>query len=157
MHVENMTIHISGEVPAALARLLAEATTAASDLKEPATLPRIGEAWPGVDGVYAGIARGENGEADHHLVLLHAKPSSTLAWEPAKAWASSIGGELPTRFESALLYANVRDQFDTSSWHWTGTQSSGGGAWGQYFGDGYQLDNGKKFEAAARAVIRFPL
>ena len=32
----------------------------------------------------------------------------------AKAWAEGLGASLPTRFESALLYANVRDLLDTN-------------------------------------------
>jgi hypothetical protein len=120
--------------------------------------PRIGEAWP-TGGIYAGISRGEDGAPDAHLVLLTDKPAGDLNWRDADAWVEGLGGgaRLPTRFESALLYANLRDQFDTGPWYWTGTQCSELTAWNQYFDYGGQYYDGKSYEAQARAVRRFPL
>ena len=34
-------------------------------------VPRLGDEWPEHHGIYAGIARGFDGEPDAHLVLLH--------------------------------------------------------------------------------------
>ena len=122
-----------------------------------ANLPRIGERWPGVDGTYAGLSRGEDGQPDAHLVLLDAEPDCTLNWKAAIEWAhdQGEGARLPTRFESALLYAHLREKFDASQWYWTGTQYSAGDAWDQNFNDGNQSSNDKKYEARARAVRRF--
>lgn len=120
------------------------------------TLPAIGQPWPGIDGIYAGISRGEDGEPDGHMVLLNAQPEDDMSWDAAVEWTQGLGdgARLPTRFESALLYANVRDKLDTSCWHWTGTQYSSYYAWYQYFDYGDQYYYGKKAELRARAVRR---
>ncbi len=68
-----------------------------------------------------------------------------------------MGVDLPTRNESALLYAHLRDEFEKAYWHWTSTQYSSSSAWIQYFDYGNQLSNYKKFEARARLVRRLPL
>ena len=75
------------------------------------------------------------GESNAGLVMVDGKPgywlillphvSPDLKWQDAIDWARSVGGELPTRFESALLYANVRDQIDTDYWYWTATPDAG--------------------------------
>lgn len=156
MHIENIHIHVgNGGAPRGiLAALLAE--PGPEPIVTAAAVPAIGQPWPGIDGVYAGVSRGENGEPDSHLVLLNAKPDRDMTWDQAVEWAKSLGDDarLPTRFESALLYANVQDQLDTERWHWTGTQYSSYGAWYQYFGYGGQGYRDKLFEARARAVRR---
>ena len=147
LHIASLTVNLgSVELPGAA--------------NAPAPLPastRIGEPWPGLGGTYAGLSRGEDGEPDGHLVLLDDVPSSDLDWAGAVKWAESLGNDarLPTRSESALLYANVRDKVDTERWHWTGTQCSEANAWGQYFDGGHQYGNGKRSKARARAVRRF--
>ncbi|MEP6770269.1 MAG: DUF1566 domain-containing protein [Polaromonas sp.] len=120
---------------------------------------KIGERSEHGGGIYAGVSRGLDGEADGHLFLLDDKPDDKLDWKAAVAWAESLGNgaRLPTRFESALLYANLQDQLDTEAWHWTGTQYSDSSAWGQYFNDGYQGNLTKSYEARARAVRRLVL
>jgi hypothetical protein len=163
MHIQNVHINLGGGplAAAALAALLGrehpEVEPAAP--ADTPTLPKIGDAWPGVDGVYAGLSRGENGEPDGHLVLLDAVPDGDMAWDAAVKWADGLGegARLPTRFESALLYANLQEKFDKDRWHWTGTQLSGYNAWRQYFDNGYQFTNLKTFEARARAVRRLIL
>ncbi len=126
----------------------------------PATIPAIGQPWPGLEGsVYAGVSRGENGEPDAHLVLLADQPEDSMKWQAALDWAAALGdgAHVPTRFESALLYANVRDSLDTGVWHWTSTQYSSGNAWGQYFNYGGQYGGGKSASGRVRAVRRFNL
>ena len=120
----------------------------------PAAVPTPATAQPGER--YAGIAF-ENGQPSHHLFLLDAKPRRALNWVAAKEWAASIGASLPTRFESALLYANLRDQFDTLKWHWTATQYGGSGAFIQYFDGGTQTCNDQSDTFLVRAVRRLPL
>ena len=121
-------------------------------------LPAIGEPWPSVGGAYAGIAKGMDGEPDGHLVLLADKPDSQMDFADAVEWANSLGdgARLPTRFEAALLYANLRDSFDLT-WHWTGTQYSATNAWQQRFTTGNQSIYDKDVEVKARAVRRFPI
>jgi hypothetical protein len=103
---------------------------------------------------YAGIILGKDGTASHHLVLLPGEADS-INWNNATAWAAQSGGELPTRREQALLYANLKEQFQ-EAWYWSGEQHASNSvcAWRQHFGDGYQHDFFKSFEGRARAVRR---
>lgn len=109
--------------------------------------------------IYAGLSRDSDTGAWHHLVLLPATTDKGLTWQEAIDWAKSIGGELPTRFESALLYANVRDQVDQDYWHWTSTPhaSEPSWAWNQYFDGGTQNYGPKDYPYRARAVRRVPV
>lgn len=84
-----------------------------------------------------------------------AKAGSPLAQKLA---ALKVDGHkdfyLPSRFESALLYANLRDLLETGYWHWTSTQSSAINAWYQDFDGGYQRWSSKSSKGRARAVRR---
>ena len=121
--------------------------------------PAIGIRWAEHNGIYAGVARGYRDEKDVHLILLDDKPEGKLSWADAVKWAESLGGgaSLPTRFESALLYANLNGHMDATEWHWTGTQYSDYEAWLQHFSYGGQSNTDKSFEARCRAVRRFAL
>ncbi len=106
---------------------------------------------------YAGIVIApDNGQPTHHLVLLPEQPTERLNWDDATAWAASIGGELPTRQEAALLFANVKTAFEPE-WHWTSEQYAGYAsyAWLQYFLDGGQYYGVKGYKGRVRAVRRF--
>ena len=46
----------------------------------------------------------------HHVILLPGD-NDDATWSAQMAWAESIGGDLPTRIELAMLWANRRDQF----------------------------------------------
>jgi hypothetical protein len=158
MHIENVHINLGGGPLAAavLAGLLAEAPKQEARPTPNGAIPKIGDAWPGIDGVYAGLSRGENGEADGHLVLLNAKPDGFMNFADSTKWAKGIGGgaRLPTRFEAALLYANLQDQFDKDRAYWTGEQYSDAYAWSQGFDDGNQYWTHKSTKLPARAVRR---
>jgi hypothetical protein len=103
---------------------------------------------------YAGIVLGNDGKPDHHLVLLPAK-TGRLTWPKAKAWAAKVGGELPTRSEQAILYGNLKSEFE-GAWYWSGEQYAAysGYAWVQHFAGGYQFNSRKSNEYRARAVRR---
>lgn len=58
---------------------------------------------------YAGPVLDEAGQIKHHLILLPARPDCRLNWQDAKAWAASVGGDLPNPQEQLLLLANCRD------------------------------------------------
>ena len=105
--------------------------------------------------IYAGIILGKGGEPDHHLVLLPAKPEKALNWSDAVAWAKSLGGDLPTRSEQALLFANNKEHFE-GEWYWSNTQNDDytDHAWMQYFDDGLQDSDRKSYEDLACAVRR---
>ena len=170
IHIENLHVHIH---PHQERNSVAEAMLKAvftTDEPEPndaqivaITPPPIGDYWDGQGGIYAGLARGENGQPDYHLVLAMTKPQQKFTWEAAKAFAQRVTVEghlhftLPNRTESALLFANLRDKFDTNYWCWTGTEHSAGRAFGQSFYSGTQYDYTVTTEAPARFVRRVAL
>jgi len=106
---------------------------------------------------YAGVILGKDGAPDHHLILL---PSDTddVNWQDAKAWAAEQGGELPTRREQSLLFANLKSEFETT-WYWSSEQheKESGWAWYQYFSYGYQFTSTQSSALRARAVRRLIL
>ena len=173
MHIDTTNINIHTE-QSAISRAFIEALLRGPELNEPDTqpeaapaaatevttsVPRIGEAWPGKGGIYAGISRGEDEAPDAHLVLLDVTPDEELNWSDAVEWAKGWGdgARLPTRFESALLYANLRDKIGTDGWYWTGTQSSDNSAFLQNFYGGTQYGYDKSCEGRARAVRRLAI
>ncbi|MFZ6801970.1 DUF1566 domain-containing protein [Undibacterium sp. Di24W] len=103
---------------------------------------------------YAGIVLGQNGAGDHHLFLLPAK-TEPLTWNKAVTWAESAGGTLPTRQEQAILYGNLKHEFEPR-WYWSSEQHADDSdyAWMQYFDNGYQDHDLKSYEYRARAVRR---
>jgi hypothetical protein len=105
--------------------------------------------------IYAGLILGEEGQPDYHLALLPAKPENRLNWSNALAWAASVGGDLPTRNEQSLLFANCKVHF-VANWYWSNAQDAAnpGYAWVQHFNDGGQDHEPKSHECRARAVRR---
>lgn len=108
---------------------------------------------------YAGLITGKDGNPSHHLVLLPGQEDD-IGWDNAMAWAAQRGSldasaGLPTRREQALLYANLKDQFeDRAYWSCESHESESGWAWYQIFSYGHQLDIHKDGELVARAVRR---
>lgn len=103
---------------------------------------------------YAGLILGKNGEPDYHLVLL-ADEASDVSWPTAGDWAAGRQGELPTRRELALLFANRREAFDRV-WYWSSEQHETRPqlVWGQNFASGIQTVYGRPFRGHARAIRR---
>ena len=93
----------------------------------------------------------------HHVILLPGD-SDNATWEAQMEWAKSIGGDLPTRTEQAMLWANHRDQFK-KDWYWSNEihHTESGWAWCQGFGHGGQRGGHKGYELRARAVRRLPI
>jgi hypothetical protein len=87
------------------------------------------------------------------VVLLPNKSDKRLRWADAMAWATEVGGQLPSRPVAALLFANLRGEFE-KTWHWTNEthEADDSCAWGCSFLGGYQGHNGKSSEGSARAV-----
>lgn len=112
------------------------------------TLPELKEGEK-----YAGLIL-VDGKPSHHVVLLDGDVE--MAWEEALAWAAEQGGDLPSREEQSLLYANLKSEFKPE-WYWSNTQYSRYGACGQSFGYGYQGYGGKYDKLRARAVRRLPI
>jgi len=108
---------------------------------------------------YAGIViDSATGQPTHHLILIPQQPETRLTRDEAIAWAASIGAELPTRQEAALLFANAKDAFE-SKWYLTSEECAGlaSDVWGQYFDDGLQASIAKGHKGRARAVRRVPI
>ena len=105
---------------------------------------------------YAGLVLDDAGAPLHHLVLLPGEADG-VTWDAAKTWADLGPGELPTRQEQALLYANLKGAFQPE-WYWSSEEhaSDGSYAWGQGFVNGGQYSDRKSYEGRARAVRRFP-
>ena len=110
---------------------------------------------------YAGIITGKDGEPSYHLVLLPGQ-AGDITWEKAMEWASKQGGDsvasLPTRREQALLYANLKEEFEERAyWSCEAHESESGWAWYQTFRNGYQDFSNRYDELRARAVRRLPI
>ena len=106
---------------------------------------------------YAGLLLGKEGRPDHHLVLLPGE-AEEVSWVAAQLWAEREGGQLPTRRELALLYANLREQFQRM-WYWSCEPQEPRSqlVWGQNFTSGIQTMYGRPFRGRARAVRRLPV
>ena len=104
---------------------------------------------------YVGLATDIDGKTVHHVVLLPGDVEKN--WADAKAWAASIGGELPTRTEALLLFHTQRAEFQRD-WYWTAEQLADDphSAWCQSFGWGDQGGSALEFEVRVRAVRRVP-
>lgn len=80
-------------------------------------------------------------------------------WKKATEWAIGIGGELPNRVESALLFATLKGEFE-QDWYWTREQrastseSESASAWVQGFSNGNQSSYHEGYTYRARAVRR---
>jgi len=126
----------------------------------PVRAPAIGSIWPGQGGYYAGLARGQDGAPDYHLIVAPAAQDA-IKWKAAQSWASTqdVDGhrdyDLPDRHEQALLFANVPELFE-KDWYWSGAQhaSDPDFAWSQHFSLGHQFTNLKYDALRARAVRR---
>ena len=102
---------------------------------------------------YAGIVLDDNGKPSHRLILLPGD-SNQASWDDQKAWAESIGGELPTRREQSLLFANLCGFEAAAYWSAETYAEDSSYAWYQYFDDGYQGNFRKGEELRAVAVRR---
>jgi hypothetical protein len=109
-----------------------------------------GERW-------LGAVVSADGKKCEHIILLPGEKNATN-WKDAMAWAASIGGELPDRTESALLFATMKDEFKPE-WYWSCEEHAAGPvyAWLQVFDDGIQNDFHKSDRGTARAVRRLKI
>lgn len=106
---------------------------------------------------YAGITIKDN-KISHHLILLPGDNDKKMTWQAAMDAAKEAGGDLPTRSEQALLFANLKSQFE-AAWYWSNEQyaPTPDSAWIQVFVIGYQDYLGKSYSARARAVRRISI
>jgi len=124
---------------------------------------------------YVGAIGDKNGDM-HHIILLPGD-NDCSSWKVQMEWAKSIGGDLPTRVEQAILCTWHRDQFkndlywsnetrhesDQHSAYWIGETfidpdgDDDAWAWGQAFHYGDQGNYPKTSWLRARAVRRIPI
>ena len=106
--------------------------------------------------IYAGLIINDTGSM-HHVILLDGDADEASHQEQL-AWAKSIGGDLPTRQEQSLLFANCKKHFKRD-WYWSADlyEPSSGYAWCQDFYDGGQDGNYLSAGLRARAVRRLPV
>jgi len=102
----------------------------------------------------AGLILGKNGDPDYHLVLLPGQ-AADVNHKDATTWAKKAGGELPTRREQSLLFANLKEEFEQRA-YWSSElyEPDSGYAWYQYFFSGYQRYFYRYYGLRARAVRR---
>ena len=109
--------------------------------------------------IYAGIILGKNGDPDHHLILLPSIGDKRIPWKTAMKAAKDSGGDLPTRREQSLLFANCKEEFQPD-WYWSNEtyKDNAAYAWYQNFYDGGQSyghegDDDCRARAVRRLVI----
>ena len=105
--------------------------------------------------IYAGLILGKDGAADYHL-FLQPGAATGVKWQAAMDWAKKLGHSLPTRAEQALLFANLKHEFEPR-YYWSSEQAGPSDAWGQGFSHGNQFDYTRSYEGRARAVRRFEI
>ena len=105
---------------------------------------------------YAGLILDDQGQPSHHLILLPDREEKDVNWADAKKWAESVGGELPTRKEQSLLFANLKGEFE-ECWHWSSEPQGSSYAWVQTFSNGGQDSSGVDNKDRARAVRRLEI
>lgn len=111
-------------------------------------LPQLGQALE--NGIFAGLTTLKDG-THAAVVLLPNKSDDRLDWNNAITWAEAAGGHLPTRPVAALLYANVKSEFERD-WYWTIEAEGSGCAWCCHFNGGRQHYGHKGNEGSVRAV-----
>ena len=106
--------------------------------------------------IYVGCIGDALGNLRHVILLPGDNDDATH--ESQLEWAKSIGGDLPTRIEQAMLLANHSDQFK-KDWYWSNEihNTESGWAWCQHFYGGSQSRNYRLTELRARAVRRLPI
>jgi hypothetical protein len=103
---------------------------------------------------FAGAVLNDDGTLSHYLILLPGD-AEDLNWKDALAWAANKGGELPSRREQSLLFANLKSEFQSACYWSAEEHQSPGWAWSQGFGLGIQTSLLQNAELRARAVRRF--
>lgn len=125
--------------------------------------PKIGEHWPEQNGLYAGIARGFDGEPDGHIVLLDdMPPENEMNWVAAMTWATGLGNgaKLPDKFEMGLLGANISDKLSPEGFYWSESAYVTTHAWVQYWNSSYPVYQSLDYKTNAyyvRAIRRIPV
>lgn len=93
MHIENLNITLSH--PSPLAGLIAtQSISGAQNTDRLGLMPAIGEKWPGLDAVYAGVALSQNEDSLVHLVLWAENAREGMAYGKDVARVIQLKGQL---------------------------------------------------------------
>ena len=104
--------------------------------------------------IYIGTIQTAGEYGSYHLILLPGDQDDA-SWKRQMDWAASIGGELPNRVESALLFATRKSEFlEATYWCREEHASASDYAWFQGFSSGYQSYGSEASKLRARAVRR---
>ena len=160
LHIENINITLPQQLPAGLIAALAIAGSTKPASK--VNVPAIGEKWPGLDAIYAGVALSKDEGRLVHLILYTDDPRKGMAYEKAVEYAEGVNPEMdshiPTRHQSITLFERLRDQFDKDWVHWTLTKTKDGKtAFFQHFDYGSQDYYLLSAECRVRAVSEIQL
>ena len=113
------------------------------------TFPALndGEQW-------LGAIISADGSKRHHVILLPGELESSN-WKHSMEWAANIGGDLPDRSESALLFATMKSEFKEGA-YWMNTQHAAHSDSARYQGFYYGIQDNlnKSSQLRARAVRR---
>ena len=111
--------------------------------------------------IYVGAIGDRAGEI-YHLIKL-AGEAERAPQEKQLEWAKSIGGDLPTKVEAAMLFAHDKDALQPGV-YWTNETfidtddpECTAWAWHQDFYYGYQTNGPKNVSLRAVAVRRLPI
>ena len=113
-----------------------------------------GDYQPLVDLIPYARVLGEDGAPDQHIFLLPGQ-ANDVTFEQAQKWAAKQGGELPTRREQSLLFANLKEEFE-ERYYWSGEKHASHSDYAcvQGFGGGDQRYRYVDGTGRARAVRR---
>ena len=120
---------------------------------KPVAVPGFAVPTPGVGERHVATILLPNRTGAH--IYLPPHKSDRNDWNSQMQWATSVGGELPDKVESALLLATMPEEFEKEA-YWLNKQHAANSnyAWYQHFGNGLQYYYGKSRKLRARVVRR---
>ena len=94
-------------------------------------------------------------EIDGKKYYLGPEAKEKMAWEGAKEWAKSVGGQLMPREVGVLAFkkTEIRKHFQTDDWYWLEDEYRSSYGWCHCFSTGHQHCYGKPIAFFARAVF----
>ena len=94
-------------------------------------------------------------EIDGKKYYLGTEAKEKMAWEGAKEWAKSVGGQLMPREVGVLAFkkAEIRKHFHADDWYWLEDEYNSSFGWCHCFSTGHQHCYGKPLAFFARAVF----
>ena len=159
LHIENVHIHIGSKPSMPPIGLLAALASIGEEKpsKLPASLPAIGDKWPGTEAIYAGKSLSHDGSKIVDLIFWPDDSNKERNFEDNKAWCESVstdtGSHAATRQQAMVINDNLRHLLSKDHWYWTETKTNSGKyTFVQNFNHGGQDCNGLYLLYRALAV-----